>query len=52
MDVYTNSGCHNNDQSADVAMSYIDNGLLYIATITLHYVSLNLSYTDTIVLSL
>ena len=27
MDVYTNSGCHNNDQAADVAMSYIDNGM-------------------------
>ena len=26
MDVYTNSGCHNNEQGADIAMSYIDNG--------------------------
>ena len=26
MDVYTNSGCHNNDQACDVAMFYIDNG--------------------------
>ena len=26
MDVYTNSGCHNNDQACNVAMFYIDNG--------------------------
>ena len=34
MDVYTNSGCHNNDQAVDVAMSYIDNGLLLAHTHT------------------
>ena len=26
MDIYTNSGCHNNDQATDSAMFYIDNG--------------------------
>ena len=28
VDLYVNSGCHNNDQAADVALSYIDNGKL------------------------
>ena len=26
MDIYTDSGCHNNDQCADFALMYVDNG--------------------------
>ena len=26
MDIYTDSGCDNNEQSADFALLYIDNG--------------------------
>ena len=32
MDIYTDSGCHNNDQSADFALLFIDNGKCVVVT--------------------